>query len=143
MKSLFLAAGAATLALCASSASAQQTINLSAGFLPDPVEIDVYSGGGEDASNLGGSCVGMISGSPDVVVNFRSQGGALSFSHVSGGDTSLVINGPDGRYYCDDDSNGLNPVLTWGSAPSGQYDVWVGAVGEPTGGTLLISESPL
>jgi hypothetical protein len=143
MKSLFLAAGVAALALCASSASAQQVVNLSAGFLPDPVEVDVYSGGPNDASDLGGSCVGAIAGSPDVVVNFDSAGGTLSFSHVSGGDTSLIINGPDGRYYCNDDSNGLNPVLTWGSAPSGQYDVWVGAVGEPTGGTLLISESPL
>jgi hypothetical protein len=143
MKSLFLKAGAMALALCASSASAQQTINLSAGFLPDPVEVQVYSGGGVDASSLGGSCVGMIADSPDVVVNFRSQGGTLSFTHGSSGDTSLVINGPDGRYYCNDDTNGLNPVLTWGSAPSGQYDVWVGAVGDPVGGTLLISESPL
>lgn len=143
MKSLFLTVGAVALAMCANSASAQQRVSLSAGFLPDPVEISVASGGGEDASDLGGSCVGAISGSPDVVVNFDSSGGTLSFSVVSGGDTSLVINGPDGRNYCDDDTNGLNPVLTWGSAPSGQYDVWVGAVGSPASGTLLISESGL
>lgn len=143
MKSLFLAAGAAALALCASAASAQEVINLSAGFLPDPIQTGVVSGGPNDASELGGSCVGMIGSSPDVVVNYDSNGGTLSFSHASGGDTSLVINGPDGQYYCDDDTNGYDPVLTWGSAPSGRYDVWVGAVGEPVGGTLLISESPL
>lgn len=143
MKSLFLTAGAVALALCASSASAQQTVNLSAGFLPDPHRVNVVSGGGNDASDLSSSCVGAVADSPDVVVNFRSQGGALSFSVASSGDTSLVINGPDGRWYCNDDTNGLNPVLTWGSAPSGQYDVWVGAVGQPASGTLLISESPL
>jgi hypothetical protein len=143
MKSLFLTAGAAALALCASTASAQEVINLSAGFLPDPIETSVVSGGPNDASDLGGSCVGMIAGSPDVVVNFDSNGGTLSFSHVSGGDTSLVINAPNGRYYCNDDSNGLNPVVTFGSAASGQYDVWVGAVGDAAGGTLQISESPL
>ncbi|WP_029415860.1 hypothetical protein [Brevundimonas bacteroides] len=143
MKSLFLTAGAVALALCASSASAQEVINLSAGFLPDPIETSVVSGGGNDASDIGGSCVGMIADSPDVVVNFDSNGGTLSFSHVSGGDTSLVINAPNGRYYCNDDANGLNPVVTFGSAQSGQYDVWVGAVGSPAGGTLQISESPL
>lgn len=143
MKSVIVAAGAVALALCASTASAQEYISLSAGFLPDPVEVGVYSGGPEDASDLGGSCVGAIASSADVVVNFNSAGGTLSFSFVSDGDTSLVINGPDGRYYCNDDTNGLDPVLTWRNAPSGQYDVWIGAVGSPAGGTLLISESPL
>jgi hypothetical protein len=143
MKSLYLVAGAVGLALCASSAAAQQRLSLSAGFLPDPVEVSVMSGGGEDASNMGGSCVGSISGSPDVVLNFDSSGGTLSFSVVSSGDTSLVINGPDGRNYCNDDTNGYNPVLTWGSAPSGQYDIWIGAVGDAASGTLLISESGL
>jgi hypothetical protein len=143
MKSLFLAAGAVALAVCASSASAQQRVSLSAGFLPDPHRVGVVSGGSNDASDLGGSCVGAISGNPDVVVNFDSSGGTLSFSVVSDSDTSLVINGPDGRNYCDDDTNGLNPVLTWSTAPSGQYDVWIGAVGTPAAGTLLVSESPL
>lgn len=136
-------AGAVALALCASAASAQERLSLSSGFLPDPVEISVYSGGGEDASNLGGSCVGKIASRPDVVLQYDSSGGLLSFSFVSSGDTSLVINGPNGRNYCNDDTNGLNPVVTWRSAPSGQYDIWIGAVGEPASGTLLISESPL
>ena len=116
MKLMSVMAGAVALALVASSASAQERISLSAGFLPDPVAIEV---------------------------NFNSVGGVLSFTFQSNGDTSLVINGPDGRYYCNDDTNGLDPVLTWRNAPSGQYDVWIGAVGAPAGGTLLFSESPL
>ena len=123
-----------------SSAAAQQRVSLSAGFLPDPVTFEVYSGGGNDASNIGGSCVGMIADSPDVVVNFDSAGGPLSFGVYSDGDTSLVINGPDGRYYCNDDSNGLNPSFGWDSAPSGQYDIWVGAVGQPASSTVVVTE---
>ncbi len=140
---LIVVTGAVALALCASAASAQERLSLSSGFLPDPVEISVYSGGGEDASNLGGSCVGQIASRPDVVLQYDSSGGPLSFSFVSRGDTSLVINGPNGRNYCNDDTNGLNPVVTWSSAPSGQYDIWIGAVGDAASGTLLISESPL
>lgn len=143
MKFVSVTVGAVALALCASAASGQERISLSAGFLPDPVAVEVYSGGSENAADLGGSCVGAIASSPDVVVNFNSRGGLLSFTFQSDGDTSLVINGPDGRYYCNDDTNGLDPVLTWRNAPSGQYDIWIGAVGSPAGGTLLISESPL
>ncbi|MBX9616133.1 MAG: peptidase S1 [Brevundimonas sp.] len=141
MKSLYLSVGVLAMALAASSASAQQQVNLRAGFLPDPHEVSVYSGGSNNASNLGGRCTGMISDTPDVVVNFNSSGGRLAFQVVSRGDTSLVINGPDGRYYCDDDTNGLNPVLDWSNAPSGQYDVWIGAVGDAASATLQISES--
>lgn len=139
-----IAVAAVIGAVClATSASAQQSVSLSAGFVPDPVTFDVYSGGSNDASNIGGSCVGMIADSPDVVVNFRSNGGQLSFGVYSEGDTSLVINGPDGRYYCNDDRNGLNPGLVWGRAPSGQYDIWVGAVGDGAPATVIVTEGGL
>jgi hypothetical protein len=140
MKFLFLIAGASAMALCASAASAQQTVSLSAGFVPDPVTFEVVSGGGEDASDLGGSCVGAIASSPDVVVNFRSNGGPLSFGVYSDGDTTLVINDPNGSYHCSDDVEGLNPAFGWDSAPSGRYDIWVGAIGQPASATLVVTE---
>jgi hypothetical protein len=140
MKSLFVVAAVSALALCATAASAQQTVSLSAGFVPDPVTFDVVSGGSNDASDLGGSCVGAIASSPDVVVNFRSNGGPLSFGVYSDGDTTLVINAPNGRYYCSDDVQGLNPSFGWDSAPSGQYDIWVGAIGNPVSSTLVVTE---
>lgn len=137
MRALVLAVAALAVA---TSAAAQQRLSLSAGFLPDPETFDIISGGSEDASRLGGACVGMIAASPDVVLDFRSNGGPLSFGVIADVDTSLVINGPDGRYYCVDDVNGLNPSLGWDSAPSGQYDIWVGAVGESGRSTLVITE---
>lgn len=137
---LVLAAVAACVLGTVGSAAAQQEISLSAGFLPDPIYVDVYSGGSNEAYNISQSCVGSIANSPDVNVYFNSNGGRLAFGVYSQGDTSLVINGPDGRYYCNDDTNGLNPVLIWGNAPSGTYNIWVGAVGNGASATLVITE---
>ncbi|WP_426036922.1 peptidase S1 [Brevundimonas sp. DC300-4] len=137
-----------TVSLCVAAifvtgASAQQSVSLSAGFVPDPVTVELYSGGGNQASDLGRSCVGTVGISPDVVLNFSSAGGRLAIGVLAGTDTSLVINGPDGRFYCNDDNSGLNPGLVWGRAPSGQYDIWVGAVGDAGPATLVITEGSL
>ena len=49
---------------------------------------------------------------------------------MSQDDTTLVINAPDGEWYCDDDGAGYpNPELTFASPMSGQYDIWVGTYG--------------
>jgi hypothetical protein len=143
MKTMIFTASLGAAALFAMGASAQQSVSLSAGFVPDPVTVELYSGGGEQASDLGSSCVGTVASSPDVVLNFRSAGGRLAIGVLSGSDTSLVINGPDGRFYCNDDNSGLNPGLVWGQAPSGQYDIWVGAVGDAGPATLIITEGSL
>ena len=143
MKTLMFASTLAVAAVLATSASAQQTVSLAAGFVPDPVTVDTYSGGPNEASDLGSACVGSVGDGPDVVLNFRSSGGRLAIGVVSGGDTSLVINGPDGRFYCNDDTNGLNPALIWSSAPSGQYDIWVGAVGDGAPATVVFTEGSL
>ena len=143
MNTSIFASALSAAALVATSTSAQQSISLSAGFVPDPVTVDLYSGGSNQASNLGGSCVGTVGSSPDVVLHFDSAGGRLAIGVLAGTDTSLVINGPDGRYYCNDDNSGLNPGLVWGQAPSGQYDIWVGAVGDAGPATLVITEGSL
>ena len=150
MRTVLLAvAVAALMAVADASAAAQDpgaaatsgATRARAGFTPDPIRVSVYSGGSIDASRLGSSCVGMIASAPDYEFTYTAGSFPLSFGVVSDGDTSLVINGPDGRWYCNDDAEGLNPILTWGRPASGSYDVWVGAVGEAASATLLISES--
>ena len=138
--SIFISAMSAVAAL-ATGAAAQERINLAAGFLPDPVTRQIFSGGGRDASSISSGCVGNIAEAPDIVLNFDSSGGRLAIGARSSGDTSLVINGPDGRWYCNDDSQGLNPIISFARPRSGSYDVWVGSVGEAASSTLLISES--
>ncbi|MGY6662960.1 MAG: peptidase S1 [Glycocaulis sp.] len=104
------------------------TFSLNAGFLPDPYTVNVVAGGNINANRLGSGCVGSISDAPDVRLNFN--GGRISIGAESNSDTTIVVNGPDGRWYCNDDFDGLNPRVTLSG--SGQYDIWVGTY---SGGT--------
>lgn len=134
-----LAAAAALLAVAGSVAVAQNyslnptygTLNLSAGFQPDPQVVNLESGGNINAQTLSSSCRGFIAQAPDVRVNYRAGQYQLMVSADSQTDTTLVINGPDGSWYCDDDSgnNGLNPLIRFNNPQSGQYDIWVGTYG--------------
>ena len=133
-----VAAVAAIAALAFSGVAAAQNINgtpsygnfqLNAGFMPDPQYADVLSGGRTDASRISG-CRGFIATNPDVRVFYNSGSYPLTIWAESSGDTTLVINAPDGNWYCDDDSGGnLNPAIRFGRPMSGRYEIWVGTFG--------------
>ena len=148
-----LLAATAILAATAGVAAAQNynqnptygAVQLNSGFQPDPFRVSLQSGGPIDASQtIGGSCRGFVANAPDYRVSYTSGSLPLIISVASGADTTLVVNGPDGRWYCDDDGGnaGLNPSLRWNSPPSGQYDIWVGTYSNPgfNPATLTISE---
>ncbi|MDO1557995.1 peptidase S1 [Brevundimonas sp. 2R-24] len=144
---ILLAAG-----LCAGAAAAQDytgnptygTVNLRAGFQPDPYDVSVRSGGGIDATTRFDSCQGWIANAPDVRLNYTAGSSLpLWISAHASADVTLVVNAPDGTWYCDDDSGeGLNPWVAFAKPQSGQYDIWIGTYGrnsiEPA--TLTISE---
>jgi hypothetical protein len=117
---------------------------LSAGFTPDPLSINVVAGGSIDASRLGNGCVGKISSAPDFKLTYTAGSLPLVFRTRSGEDTTLVINGADGRFYCDDDSYGDGDAeVRFNNPRSGVYDVWIGTYGDsPAAGALLITETP-
>jgi len=117
-----LVAGAAALAQDYSLDPNFGTYSLSAGFTPDPAELQVVAGGTIDASTLGYNCAGMISNAPDVRLNW--SGGQITLGANSNEDTTIVVNTPDGSWACNDDTNGLNPAVTLSG--SGQYDIWIG-----------------
>jgi hypothetical protein len=138
-----IAAGAALAAVASAGIAAAQnyslnptygTASLNAGFSPDPYVVNVQSGGSRDASNLSSSCRGFIADAPDVRLNYQSGSFPLIFSVNSSADTTLVVNAPDGSWYCDDDggNTGMNPSIRFGSPQSGQYDVWIGTYGSAT-----------
>ena len=149
MKRFFLAAAAA--ALMAAPVAAQDfslnphfgSVRLSAGFTPDPYNVAVTSGGSIDASRVFSNCRGFISNAPDFRLHYNGQSSLpLIISVDSNADTTLVINGPDGQWWCDDDSgDGLNPSVRFSRPMAGQYDIWVGTYNNSyERGTLSISE---
>jgi len=136
------AAGAAFAAVAVAGVAAAQnyslnpaygTVNLNTGFTDDPYVVNVMSGGRTDASTaVSSSCNGFIAEAPDVRLNYTAGNTyPLILSVNSSADTTLVVNGPDGQWYCDDDGgvNGMNPSLRFGTPQSGQYDIWIGTYG--------------
>ena len=115
------------------------------GFVPDPININVTSGGNLDARGmgLGAGCVGFVTAQPDVIVRLTGTSSNLRFYVTSQGDTTLLVNTGNGRWVCNDDSyGGTNPTVDIPNAPSGQYDIWIGSYrsGEPATGQLHITE---
>lgn len=119
------------------------TVSLSAGFTPDPHRVELTSGGPNPVARLGNSCVGYVSSSPDFELQYTAGSLPLIFRTIAENDTTLVINGPDGRWYCDDDGYDEGDAeVVFSSPASGTYDVWVGSYSEGGGGaaSLLITE---
>lgn len=118
-------------------------VALVSGFTPDPHTVAVQAGGAYNAYQIP-ECVGWISSAPDYRVNFTAGdlGLPLIFSVQADADTTLVINDASGNWVCNDDSNGLNPAVTFQTPVSGQYDVWVGTFSEGSTqpSTLSVSE---
>jgi hypothetical protein len=122
---------------------------LDSGFLPDPFEVAVDAGGPLDADQgLGdtvvaeGYCSGYVTRAPSYELTYEAGGFPLYISAESDRDTTLVVNAPDGAWYCNDDFEGLDPGLEFAEPQSGVYDIYVGTFG--SGGTdpatLRISE---
>ncbi len=108
---------------------------LNSGFLPDPFNVSLTAGGSLDAASVG--CMGSIANAPD----YRMQwgGGRVTIGANSSSDTTLVVNAPDGSWYCSDDVNGFNPALVFNQ--SGQFDIWVGVYnGGTASATLYFTE---
>ena len=122
---------------------------LEAGFLPDPFEVRLEAGGASDADQgLGeavvaeGYCAGYVTREPSYELTFQAGSSPLFLSAVSDRDTTLVVNAPDGAWYCNDDFESLDPALEFAEPQSGVYDIYVGTYGsgDPSPATLLISE---
>ncbi|RVU44038.1 hypothetical protein EA187_10815 [Lujinxingia sediminis] len=109
-----------------------QNFSLRPGFSPDPAIGTGAAGGSRDASIIGGTahgpCTGRIDTRPDHRVTLERSFNYLRFRARSHSDTSLVIVGPDGSFYCNDDSDGHDPLIE-GAFPAGEYGVFIGRVG--------------
>lgn len=120
---------------------------LTSGFLPDPMEIRVMSGGPIDTHYLGGGCTGYAEPNPDVKLYYTSGGATLLriyfVADSAGDDATLIINDTSANYVCNDDSyTTSNPTIDFGSPSGGRYDIWIGSYtqGAYVAGTLYITE---
>ncbi len=123
------------------------TIEVNAGFVPDPQTVHVTSGGPVDVSYLGNGCHGYASASPTFLVRWGGSTGRLRFYiEETGGDaadTTMVVLAPDGTWYCNDDGAGYpNPLINIEPSPAGEYRIWVASYNEGTSveGILHVTE---
>jgi hypothetical protein len=129
------------LGAAAGSAEAQQRLDVSGrpnfgersvapGFTPDPMEIDVTSGGplNIQSMNLGRDCTGFATSQPDINIRLSGNSNFLRFFFEGNGqDATLVINKPDGSWVCNDDAVGRDPMIDLQNAGPGLYNIWVGS----------------
>ncbi|NDJ78762.1 MAG: SH3 domain-containing protein [Chloroflexi bacterium] len=127
--------------------AAHGSVSLAAGFLPDPYQVQVTAGGSLNAEFAADfSCRGGVERAPDFELRYTGDiAQRLRFYFESPGDTTLVINGPSGGWYCNDDYGGsLSPMVEFLDPREGTYDIWVGTYASSGGdyitGTLNITE---
>ncbi len=115
--------------------------SLSAGFTPDPTVVSIVTGGNSVQVTQPG-CTGWILNAPDYELTYEAGSWPLNIYFKGDGDTTILINGPDGSWHCNDDANGFNPHVSFPTPMSGVYDIWVGTYSQGGGavGTLNISE---
>ncbi|WP_300532357.1 peptidase S1 [Maricaulis sp.] len=107
-------------------------VSLSAGFTPDPFVVSLRAGGAIDASaSIHAGCPGFIADAPDFDLYYNAGSLPLIISAEADADTTLIINAPDGQWYCDDDGGpGVNPKIRFAEPQTGLYDIWVGFYGQ-------------
>ena len=104
------------------------TIDLSAGFTPDPYLRSIAAGGANEVSLGGSECTGYIhAAAPDLDLDYHNAGQyQLAIYAKADTDITLIVNAADGRWYCSDDVSGTNPAIIFSNPQSGNYNIWIG-----------------
>ncbi|MGY6633707.1 MAG: hypothetical protein ACXIU8_08160 [Alkalilacustris sp.] len=123
------------LALCASPVTAcpdwghaPAPVSYSSDDLWVPRQVALTAGGGNDLRACPMPGVGHVATAPDLRLGFEGNGMWRDLViRVEGScDTVLLVNGPTGEWFFDDDTNGVDPELLFRTAGEGFYDIWVG-----------------
>ena len=119
-------------------------LTLSAGFQPDPVEVNLIPGGDFQMSGL--PCTGWYHDAPNAEIYYNANGTPLSImvkqANEASVDTELAVRAPGGLWLCDDNSSmGTEPILTFSNPASGIYDVYVGSQARHTTETVVLAFS--
>jgi hypothetical protein len=103
------------------------TVQLRAGFAPDPNVVAGHAGGNIQASTVDANCRGWVTAQPNHVIMSQTGFRNLRFAVNSAVDTTLMVMLPNGQISCDDDGgdSGMNPLVSV-SSPPGAIRVWIG-----------------
>ncbi len=82
-------------------------ISPQAGFPLDPFLVSLQGGGPVDASTVSDGCNGFVAEAPAVTVDYQGEADLLRAFFLSNGDTTLVVQTPDGDFLCNDDTHPL------------------------------------
>lgn len=108
--------------------------SLAPGFSPDPASGTGNAGGLTDASTLSSECRGYIAATPNHLLTATAAFPSLRIA-INGGNTdvTLVVQRPDGSYLCNDDFEGLNPLV---EAPfaAGEHRIYIGTYSAESAG---------
>ncbi len=145
--------GPATSGLPITVGPSYGSTEITGGFADDPFFMEMTAGGPVDVSSiLGTTCTGNATGfvnsKPAFRVDYTASNYPLTFFfyNMDEEDTTMVVQAPNGQYYCDDDSAGLlQPAVTFQTPASGSYYVWLGTYSQDNyaWGWLLITETDM
>lgn len=125
-----------------------RSATLAPGFQPNPYEAASEAGGTVPGSNYTGQsphtgCRGVVPDRPQHRITFtESMFVEVLATPVAGRDLTMVITGPGGLVWCNDDYRGLDPGIRTTFA-AGTYDIFIGTYGSQPpahGYTLTILE---
>ena len=116
---------------------------IAAGFVPDPHVLEGVSAGSIDASHWAPGCVGFVSSEPNHIVTLQTHFAHLRIlAHSARTDLTLVVQAPDGRFLCQDDVEGSDPIIE-GRMGQGVYRIWVGTYSPNVATTYQLGLSEL
>ncbi|ADO42431.1 peptidase S1 [Ketogulonicigenium vulgare] len=118
------------------------SIQLNAGFMPDPHVRNITAGGTINLQNCGTNWGGFVTQRPDFDLYWNGSSAQLTIAIEANADAILLISAPDGTWYYNDDYRGLNPAITFSNPQQGLYDIWIGTYdgSRRNPGRLIITE---
>jgi hypothetical protein len=130
----------ATLAMFVMSAGVarSQPIQIAPGFQPDPLVVTGTSGGSQASKGCG-----LVGATPNHVINLSDNFNYLRFSVQSGGQPTLLIEGPNGSSCVQADKFSKGTIQAPGYWEKGTYSVYVGdRAGGQSSYTLSLTQKP-
>ncbi len=116
-------------------------LTLAPGFRPDPIVLSGTAGGSVDAHSIGGgSCPGHVAQEPSHYIKTSASSQFVRVIAIGPRDLVLMVELSDGTFVCNDDTEGLNPVVE-AQMPAGIHRVWVGTFGNAVGASYQVGFS--